>query len=245
MPGVFLMFFDPLSLLLVIATSAMIALVQNGAAAIYHAIHIVPRLWAGNTGNQAERARLALLRVEQKVTENGPWHADRIIADIPFVATLAEMLANAPDRASFAEAVSRHRTQLQRRHDAAIGFWSDIAEAAPAIGMIGTVVGLIWMFDGIESADAIGEAMAICLLTSLYGLLLAHVVAGPIARRAELYAAQQNMWHDDVTARFLQLAERYLGQRGVVLDLSNHNASAKKNGLDRAPDIAKAPKSAG
>lgn len=216
-----MMFFDPLSLLLVIAASIIIAWVQNGAAAMHRAFGIFPAIWAHQADDVAESARLAMIRVEQRVEQNGPNHADRIAPDIPFIAELAEMLANAPDRKNFSESVKSYRNRHRQKREAAIGFWGDMAEVAPAIGMIGTVVGLILMFDGIDSAEAIGEAMAVCLLTSLYGLLLAHIVAGPIARRIELFSKREQLWQDDFARRFMILAAAQLNDRDVIVELAD------------------------
>ncbi|WOE74752.1 MotA/TolQ/ExbB proton channel family protein [Alterisphingorhabdus coralli] len=228
MAGQIMMFFDPLSLLLVILVSVVIAWVQNGSAGAWHGLSVLPVLLSRNAEDVAERARLAMVRVEQRVEENGPFHADRIAPDIPYIASLAEMLANSTSWKEFSEATQPYRQRQHQKRESAIGFWSDMAEVAPAIGMIGTVVGLIIMFDGITSADAIGEAMAVCLLTSLYGLLLAHVVANPIARRTELYANQEKQWQDDFARRFGILARKHLDGDGVVLNISD---SAKVNGL--------------
>lgn len=234
MPEQLIMFFDAASLILVLAASIAIAWVQNGAAAAHQALGILPALWSRKSHSRAEEARLAMVRVEQRVDQNGPCHADRIAPEIPFVADLAEMLANAPDVRDYTDRMHRYCATRQRKCDAIIGFWNDMADVAPAIGMIGTVVGLILMFDGIESADAIGQAMAICLLTSLYGLFLAHIIAGPIARRIALYSARENVWQADVTRRFAQLAEKHLNDRGVVPELSHWSDNQRNDKTSRA-----------
>jgi chemotaxis protein MotA len=220
-PAQMLMFFDPWALPLVLLGSMAIAWMQNGSAAVRSAISIIPAIWVRRGRDIAYNARLAMVRVEERVARNGPNHADRISPDTHFVSALADILANAPDKAHYAQAVTDYRTRLNQQRSAASGYWHDIAELAPAIGMIGTVVGLILMFDGIESANAIGQAMAVCLLTSLYGLLLAHIIAGPIARRIELFTAYEARWHDEVARRFDMLANTHLHNRAVILTLSN------------------------
>lgn len=225
MPAQIMMFFDPWAMPLVILGSIAIAWMQNGTRALRSGFTILPSLWAYSGRDTAYRAGLAMIRVEERVAQNGPNHADRIVPDTKFphtkfVASLAEILANAPDKAHYAETATDYRTKLEQQRSAASDFWRDIAELAPAIGMIGTVVGLILMFDGVESANAIGEAMAVCLLTSLYGLLLAHIVAGPIARRIELFTAYEADWQDELARRFDALSSKHLHNRSVILALS-------------------------
>ena len=56
-----------------------------------------------------------------------------------------------------------------------------LGEAAPAFGMFGTLVGLVQMLSNMRDPTTIGPAMAVALLTTLYGVLLANLVALPIA----------------------------------------------------------------
>ena len=59
------------------------------------------------------------------------------------------------------------------------------AEVAPAMGLIGTLVGLVQMLGQLGDPSAIGPGMAIALLTTLYGALFANMVLGPLAARIE------------------------------------------------------------
>lgn len=70
---------------------------------------------------------------------------------------------------------------LEARHKKVIGFWEKWAELGPAWGMIGTLVGLVIMLYNMEDASAIGPAMAVALLTTLYGSLIANWLCNPVA----------------------------------------------------------------
>jgi chemotaxis protein MotA len=61
-----------------------------------------------------------------------------------------------------------------------------IGDAAPAFGMIGTLVGLVQMLANMSDPSAIGPAMAIALLTTLYGALFANLLANPIADKLQI-----------------------------------------------------------
>src|SRR3546814_14210805 len=80
------------------------------------------------------------------------------------------------------------------QHGAAIKSWLAIADAAPALGMAGTIIGLIRMFAAMDDPSAIGGAMAIALLTTLYGVVLANMIAGPIAARLTLLSEMEIGW---------------------------------------------------
>ncbi len=72
---------------------------------------------------------------------------------------------------------------VEARHKKVITFWSNMAAMGPAWGMIGTLIGLVNMLKNLEDASTIGPNMAVALLTTLYGSMLANWVATPIANK--------------------------------------------------------------
>ena len=77
-------------------------------------------------------------------------------------------------------------TCLEDRHKKVIGFWEKWAELGPAWGMIGTLIGLVNMLNNMEDASAIGPAMAVALLTTLYGSMIANWLCIPIAAKMKV-----------------------------------------------------------
>ena len=69
------------------------------------------------------------------------------------------------------------------RHKSRIEFWENVASMGPAWGMIGTLIGLINMLKMLDDAAAIGPNMAVALITTLYGSLLANWLATPVANK--------------------------------------------------------------
>src|SRR3546814_5042665 len=72
--------------------------------------------------------------------------------------------------------------------------------------MAGTIIGLIRMFAAMDDPSAIGGAMAIALLTTLYGVVLANMIAGPIAARLTLLSEMEIGWQRELVNRMLGLA---------------------------------------
>ncbi|MDE6208855.1 MAG: MotA/TolQ/ExbB proton channel family protein [Lachnospiraceae bacterium] len=77
-------------------------------------------------------------------------------------------------------------TCIETRHSKVIGFWNDMAAMGPAWGMIGTLIGLVNMLKNLEDASTIGPNMAVALLTTLYGSMLANWVATPVANKLKV-----------------------------------------------------------
>ena len=70
---------------------------------------------------------------------------------------------------------------MNDRHKSNIGFWEDVASMGPAWGMIGTLIGLILMLKNMNDPSSIGPSMAVALITTLYGSLLANWICTPVA----------------------------------------------------------------
>lgn len=75
---------------------------------------------------------------------------------------------------------------IEGRHKTRIGFWDDLGAMGPAWGMIGTLVGLVNMLQNMDDPSAIGPAMAVALLTTLYGSMLANWICAPVAAKLKV-----------------------------------------------------------
>ena len=89
---------------------------------------------------------------------------------------------------------------VKRRHERGQKLFKFMEATAPAMGMIGTLIGLVQMLQTLSDPSAIGPAMAVALLTTLYGAILAFVIFGPIASKLESRTA------DEVAAKSLAIA---------------------------------------
>lgn len=130
----------------------------------------------------------ALTRIARR---HGVIALDRtVIEDADLAAAVAAIVDGArPDDVT---ALIRHRCQARlERHRGAIEMWTGTAEAAPALGMIGTLIGLVVMFSSMQDPATIGGAMAVALLATLYGALLANLVAMPVAVRLKRLARHE------------------------------------------------------
>lgn len=71
----------------------------------------------------------------------------------------------------------------EARHKKVIGMWEKWGEMGPAWGMIGTLIGLVNMLQNMSDPSSIGPSMAVALLTTLYGSLIANWLTGPTATK--------------------------------------------------------------
>ncbi|MBQ9700312.1 MAG: motility protein A [Lachnospiraceae bacterium] len=72
---------------------------------------------------------------------------------------------------------------IESRHKKIMSFWEDMASMGPAWGMIGTLIGLVNMLVSLDDPSSIGPNMAVALLTTLYGSLVANWLAIPVSKK--------------------------------------------------------------
>lgn len=106
-----------------------------------------------------------------------------------------QMLIDGADEAKLVKAMKQEIKAMKARHEgnhSALKAWIDYG---PAMGMVGTLIGLVLMLGNMSDPKSIGPAMAVALLTTLYGALIANVIFGPVLSKLEGYTA------DEVTYR--------------------------------------------
>ncbi len=79
--------------------------------------------------------------------------------------------------------LEREIQAMVERQQATLAILRRAADVAPAMGLIGTLIGLVQMLGQLDDPEQIGPAMAVALLTTLYGALLAHAFFTPLAER--------------------------------------------------------------
>lgn len=80
---------------------------------------------------------------------------------------------------------------MEDRHRQGRSIFEKMGEYAPAWGMIGTLVGLVLMLQNLDDPSALGPAMAIAIITTLYGALIANLICLPIASKLESKTEQE------------------------------------------------------
>jgi len=94
------------------------------------------------------------------------------------------------------------------RHDEGAHIFKGIGDSAPAFGMIGTLVGLVQMLANMSDPQSIGPAMAVALLTTLYGAIIANLIALPIADKLESKSDDERLTKELILESITQIHAR-------------------------------------
>ena len=152
---------------------------------------------------------LAQLAAQGRIARgHGVMALDRsVIADPDLAAGIAAIVDGAAPPAVEALVEHRRRARIER-HVAAAEVWAGAAEVAPAMGMVGTLIGLARMFASMGDPATIGGAMAVALLATLYGALLANLVFMPVANRLRASGRVEAFERARLTQPLVALATR-------------------------------------
>jgi chemotaxis protein MotA len=99
-----------------------------------------------------------------------------------------QLLVDGRDSEQIRDFMSVEIQYLQDRHSTGKKILEFMGAAAPAFGMIGTLIGLVQMLRSLDSPDAIGGGMAVALLTTFYGALAANLIFIPLAGKLGIYS---------------------------------------------------------
>ncbi|PZU57318.1 MAG: flagellar motor protein [Sphingobium sp.] len=199
---------DPVTLAAMAGAALLLALVQNGGRAFGYAIAALRPLAAARPDRDRDAARALVLQVDHLAALRGLACTDRVKTADPFLASAARHLANCDRIDQFESWAEREISDRAARHAAARAVWVSVADAAPALGMAGTIIGLIGMFAAMADPAAIGPSMALALLTTLYGVVIANLIAAPIAARLGDLSAREIAWQRELAHGMMVIARR-------------------------------------
>lgn len=207
-----LAWFDPQAFALVVGGSLLVACLRATRSEIEGAFAAFGPLLKADPEADAAAARGAVSRAHALAETKSIVCVDRIATTGRFLAEAVRRLSDARSSVEFAQWADEALDARRRRHAGVTAFWRAVADTAPAMGMIATVIGLISMFRQMGDASKIGAPMASALVATLLGLIVANLFAGPIADRLERLSAAELAWQERTLSHFKSMARAELDQ---------------------------------
>jgi len=144
--------------------------------------------------NQKERPRdfiTTAIRLSKLARKNGLLSLEKAKITNPSFRKGLQMCADGRDLDYIRKVLTQEMAQSIQREEVGARVFLAIGETAPAFGMFGTLVGLVQMLSKMNDPSTIGSAMAVALLTTLYGVLIANLIALPIADKLQAKSGQE------------------------------------------------------
>ncbi|HTH98646.1 MAG TPA: MotA/TolQ/ExbB proton channel family protein [Stellaceae bacterium] len=133
-------------------------------------------------------AAMRLVALADKARGGGFFALERYLPQLGDDPFLVKSMALIVDNTDATTIESELRVELQatiQRHGRAAAMLRRAGEVAPAMGLIGTLIGLVQMLLNLDNPSSIGPAMAVAILATLYGAMLANMVLLPLAHKLE------------------------------------------------------------
>ena len=175
-------FIDTPSMLIVVGGSTMVVMLRSSLGEFLGAVSVLGKTFKNKLDDQGQLIEqivelATIARKDGMIALEGQEIAN------PFLAKAISMLVDGTDASVIKGSLEREKDMTKMRHDQGAKIFSAWGEIAPAMGMIGTLIGLVQMLGNMSDPKAIGPAMAVALLTTMYGAILANVICLPIAMK--------------------------------------------------------------
>ena len=132
-----------------------------------------------------------------------------------FLSRGIQLLVDGHDPDVVKKLMSNEMKKASERHDVGVSIFKNIGDTGPAMGMIGTLIGLVAMLANMSDPKSIGPAMAVALLTTLYGAMLATMLSLPISDKLALRKDEEDVLKAMIIDALLAIQE---GQNPRVIE---------------------------
>ncbi|MBU6235540.1 MAG: MotA/TolQ/ExbB proton channel family protein [Alphaproteobacteria bacterium] len=203
-------FYDLPSVLMVVLGTFTITAVSFSSDDLKKGIQIIRSSLVKSVRRPSTMAR-QLLDIAVLVKSKGPLSLSQIEAETkkdPFLFQAINFIADGYNADEISRILTQDIEALIDRHKRTASIARRAAEVAPAMGLVGTLVGLVQMLNQLDDPSTIGPSMAIALLTTFYGAIMSTVFLMPLANKLERNSTEDVMIKDMILAAVVSMARQ-------------------------------------
>jgi len=130
---------------------------------------------------------------------------EKVPIDDPFIKKGVQLVADGTEEGLVRAVLETEVAFMQRRHAQGQSVFKGMGTMAPAMGMIGTLIGLVKMLQNLSDPSTIGPAMAVALLTTFYGAIMANLMFLPMAKKLEERSAEESLYMEIATEGIISI----------------------------------------
>ncbi|MEC9399206.1 MAG: MotA/TolQ/ExbB proton channel family protein [Myxococcota bacterium] len=211
-------FIDIPSLLIVVGGTGAVALINYPLKEVLASFKVAGNAFKNTVPDVREQVEF-LIKCADMARKDGVLALEKELGNIEdeFMKKGLQMLVDGMDPDSLKSMLYDELYAMDDRHRTGSKFFGSLASTAPAMGLIGTLIGLVQMLQAMDDPSAIGPAMAVALLTTFYGALIANVIFTPISGKLSHRNGSEMLVRGVIIKGVLGIAEgenpRVLGQR--------------------------------
>tara|TARA_B100000029_G_scaffold96213_2_gene86355 strand:- start:2644 stop:3477 length:834 start_codon:yes stop_codon:yes gene_type:complete len=143
--------------------------------------------------------------------ENGILALDKLnnsLVGEPFLQRTISLIVEGTNGQVLENILTKEIYEISQTRRTSVDVLRRLAEVAPSMGLIGTLVGLIQLLGNLNSPAEIGPAMAIALLTTFYGAVLAYMIFAPLATKLEHNIATESTINETYKAGAISITKQ-------------------------------------
>ena len=175
-------FIDTSSILIVIGGSIMVVMLRSSLGEFLGAVGVLAKTFK-NKLDAPETLIEQIVELATIARKDGIIALESQEISNPFMATAIRMLVDGAQPHVVKQTLSSELVSMKLRHKHGISVIAYMGEVAPAMGMVGTLVGLVALLANMADVATLGANMSVAVLTTLYGAFLANAVFLPIANK--------------------------------------------------------------
>ena len=179
--GDFRMFYDLHAIIVIFGGSTSATLIRFPLAAIIHGLPLGIKYAFTMRAIGTRELVDELAGLAEIARKSGPVGLEKVIPEDPFLAKGVRFIADGYDADFIRDNLERDRDNFLTHLDEGQKIYRAYGDCAPAFGMIGTLLGMVQMFANMTDPSKLGPFMAVALLATLYGALVANLICLPIA----------------------------------------------------------------
>ncbi len=186
------MYVDVTSILIVFGGSTFVVLMKFTVGQFFGAAKIAGKAFMFKA-DEPEDLIAKIVEMADAARKGGFLALEEMEINNSFMQKGIDLLVDGHDADVVRAALKKDIALTDERHTQGTGVFRAFGDVAPAMGMIGTLVGLVAMLSNMDDPKSIGPAMAVALLTTLYGAILSNMVFFPIADKLSLRRDQETL----------------------------------------------------
>lgn len=188
--GSVLVFVNAPSLFIVLGGTLMVVLIKFNLSQFLGAMKVAANAFRSKS-DAPEDLIPKIVEMSTVARKEGVLALENIEIDNPFLVSGVRMLIDGSSGEDMRRHLTRDMEEISDRHKWGAQVFTAGGDVAPAMGMIGTLIGLVQMLSAMDDPKSIGPAMAVALLTTLYGAILANMLFLPVADKLTLRRSEE------------------------------------------------------
>lgn len=134
-----------------------------------------------------------MVKIAEISRKEGIIALEKIQTTNPILKKATQLIADSADPDLIRDTVVIEIVSMKKRHNVGIAVFTRLGSLAPAMGMVGTLIGLVQMLANLSDPTTIGPAMAVAILTTFYGALLSNLLFLPLAGKLKARSMQEEL----------------------------------------------------